>query len=700
MNTKPLLPDPHTSRVVLLGVSDYDHLEDLPAVGNSLLDFTEALRSPELWGIPRQNSRMLHNPGAVEEVLDAVRRAAAEARDTLLLYYAGHGLPDPYSGELNLALTGSDPEKQESLLAYEWLRRPLLASRAKRRIVILDSCYSGRILPKMLSGRRLAEKAGIEGVFLMAASASNREALSPPGQRHTAFSGELLRILREGVPEAGLALDLRTIFGELDMALTRRSLPRPQSNNRNTAAALGLVWNRHHFSAVAEGQETAGHRGDVLLIDGFDVGEILGNEEERETWLATDSRTQRPVAITALRAESAGDPAARERFHVWRRSLPAGESHPSIVAVYASGEARHWRGPRPYVVTEYLPATLRELLDSSGMLPLGQAVSVIRTVLEALRHAQETGRGHGVLAPESIRIGHDGHAKVTRFHRPVAEPDHDPSAALPVVAGPIHYASPEQVTSRASDARTDVYAAACLFCELLSGAPPFVGAHAVAIAYQHMTVKPPRMSARLNDLPPRWDPFFRKALAKDPDDRYRNAESMLEALVHRVSAPSTLAEEVIQAFREPRLTVRASTVDGNWVLGAFRACAEELATGAPGPGSLELRLLLPRYDADSLLASQRALLRADSEDAVRALRRTLDALVAAGHVGSVDVRVRRASSVSTFFVLGERLAFAAATRVQPLQRFDARSGEAEAHTVRDFRAKFASAWRAAPEEAS
>ncbi|MFE3382321.1 caspase, EACC1-associated type [Streptomyces anulatus] len=700
MTSSAVLPDPKSSRVVLVGVSDYEHLEPLPAVADSLVDLTEALRSPRLWGVPENHSIMLHNPAAADVVLDAVREAAAAARDTLLLYYAGHGLPDPFSGELDLTLPGSIRGKQETLLAYEWIRRPMLASRARRRIVILDSCYSGRILPRTMSAPNLADKAGIEGVFLMAASAPNSEALSPPGARHTAFSGELLRILHEGIPEAGPALDLRSIFAELDRALTRNSLPRPQSSNRNTAGSLGLVWNSHRFPpppATTPMPTTGATDADGVLIDGYELGERLGGGPDTSTWLARSRRALLPVVVTVLRDDRVGDPAASARFHAWRNSLHSGDPHPSIARVHADGEARHWKGARPYVVLEYLPGTLRDRLESDGPLPLAEAVAVVRAVLEGVRHAQAADQdgGRASLTPDTLRTGPRGDVRIVRFHRP---PQHSEDldrvgSAFPTTTVPLHQLSPEQAMGGQGDARSDVYAVGCLFYELLSGSSPFDSEHAVTIAYRHMTEPAPRLSALRDKVVPlpRWEKALAKALMKDPRLRYRDAEDMLAALTACEQAPFTLAEAIVEAFREEDLTIDASFVDGRWLRRALRDAAVEVAAGAPAPRTLNLRLLLPSYDTLALLP-QRELMRTASEDAAREVHAEVHALRELGRVASARMEVRRALTVSPLFVLGERIALEVVTESQPLRRWNASEGADEANVVAECRSRFDNAW--------
>lgn len=123
-----------------MGVHDCVNLEKLPAVARNLVGLREALTDPAVWGLPDEACTVLSRPGSAGQVLDTVRERARKARDTLLIYYAGHGLTDPHTDELSLALPDSDREREYTSLRYEYLRRAVLDPRAgvRRTVVILD----------------------------------------------------------------------------------------------------------------------------------------------------------------------------------------------------------------------------------------------------------------------------------------------------------------------------------------------------------------------------------------------------------------------------------------------------------------------------------------------------------------------------------------------------------------------------------
>src|SRR5215472_4906117 len=135
------LPDPARSRVVLIGVANYRKLNPLPAVHNNLTALASALRSEKLWGLPPEHCAVVEDPETSEEMLDPLVDFAQNSTDTLLLYYAGHGLVDPWRSELHLTRPGSDPRRMHTAVPYNQVRDVLLSSSATRRIVILDCCY-------------------------------------------------------------------------------------------------------------------------------------------------------------------------------------------------------------------------------------------------------------------------------------------------------------------------------------------------------------------------------------------------------------------------------------------------------------------------------------------------------------------------------------------------------------------------------
>ncbi|MFI6602139.1 caspase domain-containing protein [Nonomuraea sp. NPDC050536] len=134
------------SRAVLIGTSQYDAMPRLPAVENNLRALSGLLQDEELWGLPSDHCTVISNPTVAEEMIRPVKTAAAAAEDTLIVYFAGHGLLGMNGSDLYLTTPTADLDRIYNAVAYEHVRNELRSSRARNRIVILDCCYSGRAL--------------------------------------------------------------------------------------------------------------------------------------------------------------------------------------------------------------------------------------------------------------------------------------------------------------------------------------------------------------------------------------------------------------------------------------------------------------------------------------------------------------------------------------------------------------------------
>lgn len=253
----PDLSDPRASRAVLVGGSRYASLPEVPAVIRNLNGLAGVLQDPDLWGLAPEHCTVLADPDDARDVSRELRRAADETapEGLLVVYYAGHGLVDPVDGSLVLGLKDTDPAvPYEAGLPFEHIRRAVAGSRARRRLVILDCCYAGRAtghLAADVSGTQaVADQAGTDETCLLVSAPRNRTAQAPPGEPYTAFTGELLRVLRAGDPAAPAVLDARTVWREVTRRLRERGFELPEL--RSAGDELPLVHNaaRHHRDLV------------------------------------------------------------------------------------------------------------------------------------------------------------------------------------------------------------------------------------------------------------------------------------------------------------------------------------------------------------------------------------------------------------------------------------------------------------------
>lgn len=266
----------------------------------------------------------------------------------------------------------------------------------------------------------------------------------------------------------------------------------------------------------------------VPLGDRYEMGELLGRGGMAEVRRGRDLRLGRPVAIKQLRADLAADETFLERFRREAQSA-ASLNHPSIVAVYDTGEAPDAHGNiLPYIVMELVEGrTLRDVLrDGRRILP-ERALSITADILAALDYSHRAGIIHRDIKPANIMLTSDGKVKVMDFG--IARAISDTSSAMTqtaAVIGTAQYLSPEQARGKTVDARSDIYSTGCVLFELLTGRPPFVGESPVSVAYQHVReeARPP---SQLNpDVSLAMDRIVSKALAKDVEQRYSSAADM------------------------------------------------------------------------------------------------------------------------------------------------------------------------------
>jgi eukaryotic-like serine/threonine-protein kinase len=219
------------------------------------------------------------------------------------------------------------------------------------------------------------------------------------------------------------------------------------------------------------------------LLDGrYRLGPVLARGGMSTVHRATDTRLDRPVAVKVMDPRLAADPVFRARFEREARSA-ARIDHPAVVDVYDQGTCVLGDGdPVVFLVMELVEGgTLRDVLRAAGPLPVAAAVAVLVPVLDGLAQAHRRGLVHRDVKPENVLISRTGEVKVADFGLVTAAAQAGVSHAG-MILGTVAYLSPEQVTTGAADARSDVYAAGVLAYELLTGAPPFTGDTAISVA--------------------------------------------------------------------------------------------------------------------------------------------------------------------------------------------------------------------------
>ena len=297
----------------------------------------------------------------------------------------------------------------------------------------------------------------------------------------------------------------------------------------------------------------------------YKVLEVIGTGAMATVYAAEDTRLGRKVALKILRPEQAQDATFRARFKREAEAV-ASLNNPAIVAVYDTGSYNPSKDGEesssedstaiPYIVMEYVEGhTLRSILSRGGHLPVRDALGYSEQLLGALQYSHSMGIIHRDIKPANIMVlertsediakGQPGQIKVMDFgiSRAIEEAGEALTKAN-VVMGSARYMSPEQVSGKDIDARSDLYSAACVIYEMIAGRSPFDAESNVDLAAKHLsdTPEPPSKFTPL-EVPAGLDEVILKGLAKNPDERYQSAAEFAQALVS-VARPSE--ETVVQ----------------------------------------------------------------------------------------------------------------------------------------------------------
>jgi beta-lactam-binding protein with PASTA domain/predicted Ser/Thr protein kinase len=285
------------------------------------------------------------------------------------------------------------------------------------------------------------------------------------------------------------------------------------------------------------------------LFDGrYRIIRKLGAGGMANVYLAEDQELGRRVAIKILNDRHANDYQFVERFRREAKNAAA-LSHPNIVSIYDRGEAEGTY----YIAMEYLDGrSLKELIVGHGPAPVNVAIEYARQILSALRFAHRHGIVHRDIKPHNVLVDHDGRVKVTDFG--IARAGASQMTEAGSIVGTAHYLSPEQARGGDVDQRSDLYSLGVVLYELLTGSAPFAGQTPVEIAMKHLSSVPEPPSARRPELPHDLDLVVLRALAKDPDDRYQDAEEMeadLDRLVRGAPVAAATEDSATQVMRAP-----------------------------------------------------------------------------------------------------------------------------------------------------
>ena len=290
-------------------------------------------------------------------------------------------------------------------------------------------------------------------------------------------------------------------------------------------------------------------------IGRYEIGRVLGRGSMGVIYKAHDPEIDRPVAIKLVRCDLLQGQERADYLVRFRREaqLAARCVHPNIVAVY--DYAMH--EGNPFLAMEYVEGMSFALAMGSGpRFSAPEAIFIVAQILDALACMHGLGVIHRDVKPANVLLLGNGRVKVTDFG--ISRIGGSDLTLAGLVVGTPSYMSPEQCRGEEVGHRSDLFSAGVVLFEMLTGERPFPGTSLTGIMSQLLSDEAaPDLKGR---VPEPLAAVVRRALAKNPADRFPSAEAQMRALRGALSATGQEATVVLPS-RSPAPAVSSGTAD-------------------------------------------------------------------------------------------------------------------------------------------
>lgn len=332
----------------------------------------------------------------------------------------------------------------------------------------------------------------------------------------------------------------------------------------------------------------------ISSIGKYRIIELVGEGAMGVVYRAVDSVLERTVAIKVMNESIARQEDLRKRF--LHEAQAAGSlQHPNVVCIYDLGEV----DGHLFIAMEFVQGVdLERLIELGEPLSLQARLDIIIDVLTGLAYAHKRGIVHRDIKPANIRVADDGRAKIMDFG--VAHLASSSMTSTGSILGTPSYMAPEQITEGKTSAATDIFAVGGVLYQILAQMKPFDAPTLQNLFFKIITEHPRPVTELMPGLPPALDRIVRKAMAKEPAQRYASALDMANDLTNvrsKLSGPSypasvSLSASVASAIEQSRKTSGIRTRKFAYIGAGALAAAAVIAiawsqVSKPGAASLE-----------------------------------------------------------------------------------------------------------------
>lgn len=335
----------------------------------------------------------------------------------------------------------------------------------------------------------------------------------------------------------------------------------------------------------------------ITQLGKYTIRRELGKGAMGIVYEGFDPLIERTVAIkTILPQQLQADEAPQVLARFKREAQAAGRlNHPGIVAVYDYGEAvvdegytmvageaaQLARQRVAYIAMEFVKGKeLRDFFEANERFALKDVERLMGEILDALAHAHAHGVVHRDMKPANLIVLADGKVKVADFG--IARVEKSELTQVGTVMGTPAYMSPEQFMGQPVDGRSDIFSCGVILYQFLTGEKPFTG-NSTTIMYKVLHEEPLAPSLLNVALPAAFDAVVKKAMAKNPDERYQTAQEFAQAIKATLGAASTTTANAAVDPDRTELSMATIATAPAPVKAAVQPAANSGSKGNPPP---------------------------------------------------------------------------------------------------------------------
>jgi streptogramin lyase/predicted Ser/Thr protein kinase len=323
-------------------------------------------------------------------------------------------------------------------------------------------------------------------------------------------------------------------------------------------------------------------RSDPLIgteLAGYRIASVVGKGGMSVVYLAEHERLHRKAALKVLAPELAENESFRDRF-LRESEIAAQLDHENVIPIFDAGEADGVL----YIAMRYVEGTdLRERLKRDGALEPARALAILAQVAGALDAAHARGLVHRDVKPANVLLAGSEHVYLADFGLSKQASSISGLTATGQFVGTVDYVAPEQIQGDAVDARADEYALGCVLYECLTGETPFPRSSSIAVLWAHVEDEPPSLVVARPELPEALDAVVKRALAKNPDERFGSCRELVEAAraaITPAAVPVTEEPPVATPPPDQPAPGKRRRWSGRWVIAAVAALLVAAAVAA------------------------------------------------------------------------------------------------------------------------